>query len=128
MKTRIARHLRRNISDVERLLWHRLRDRQIKGYRFRRQHPFRDYVLDFFCVDAKLVIELNDSEAGDAQRSEDDARITALEAAGYQVLRFTNNEMSDIESVLEVIARALPEEIAPRSPRKVEGVNDDDPA
>lgn len=125
MKTRIARHLRRNISDVERLLWHRLRDRQIKGYRFRRQHPFRDYVLDFFCVDVKLVIELNDGTSGDAQRS-DYARITALEAAGYQVLRFTNNEMSDIESVLEVIARALPEEIAPRSPRKVEGADDDD--
>ena len=127
MKTRIARHLRRNISDVERLMWLRLRDRQIKGYRFRRQHPFRDYVLDFFCVDAKLVIELNDSDPGDAQRA-DDARITALEAAGYQVLRFTNNEMSDIESVLEVIARALPEEIAPLSPRKVEGPDENDPA
>ena len=127
MKTRIARHLRRNISDVERLLWLRLRDRQIKGYRFRRQHPFRDYVLDFFCVDAKLVIELNDSEPGDAQRA-DDVRITALEAAGYPVLRFTNNEMSNIEGVLKVIAGALPEEIAPRSPRRAEGADDDDPA
>ena len=127
MKTRIARLLRRNISDVERLLWQRLRDRQIKGYRFRRQHLFRDYVLDFFCVDAKLVIELNGNKAGDAQSS-DDARITALEAAGYQVLRFTNNEMSNIESVLEVIARALPEEIAPLSPRKVEGPDENDPA
>jgi len=126
MKTRIARHLRRNISDVERLLWRRLRDRQIKGYRFRRQHPFRDYVLDFFCVDAKLIIELYDSEAGDAKNNAA-ARIAALEAAGYPVLRFANSAVSaNIEDVLEVIARALPEELAPRSPKQQESEDEDD--
>ncbi len=111
MKTRIARHLRRSISDVERLLWHRLRERQIKGYRFRRQHLFRDYVLDFFCLDAKLIIQLDESEYIDAHH--DAARTTALKAVGYQVLRFGNNDvLSNIDSVLEVISRALPKEIS----------------
>jgi very-short-patch-repair endonuclease len=126
MKTRIARHLRRSISDVERLLWLHLRDRQIKGYRFRRQHPFRDYVLDFFCVDAKLIIELYDSEAGDAP-SDAAARIAALEAAGYPVLRFANSEVSaNIEGALKVIARALPEELAPRSPKQQQSEDEDE--
>ena len=126
MKTRIARHLRRNISEVERLLWRRLRDRQIKGYRFRRQHLFRDYVLDFFCVDAKLIIELYDSEAGDA-KNDAAARIAALEAAGYPVLRFANSEVSaNIEGVLEKIACALPQELPPRSPKQQESEDEDD--
>lgn len=120
MKTRIARHLRRNISEVERLLWRRLRDRQIKGYRFRRQHLFRDYVLDFFCVDAKLVIELYDNDAGDAKNAAA-ARIAVLEAVGYPVLRFANSEVTgNIEGVLETIARALPEELAPRAPKHMD--------
>ena len=111
--TRFARHLRRNMTDVERHLWHRLRERQIKGFKFRRQHPFREYVLDFVCLEAKVVIELDGSQHFAAQSS-DAARTSKLEAAGFQVLRFWNNEvLSNIEGVLEVIWRALPEEISP---------------
>ena len=111
--TRLTRHLRRNMTDVERLLWRRLRDRQIKGYKFRRQHPFRGYVLDFVCLEAKVVIELDGSQHFDAQ-THDAARTAVLEAAGFQLLRFWNNEvLSNIEGVLEVIWRALPEEITP---------------
>ena len=111
--TRLTRHLRRNITDVERHLWRRLRDRQIKGFKFRRQHPFREYVLDFVCLEAKLVIELDDSQHFDAQ-SPDAVKTSKLVAAGFQVLRFWNNEvLSNIEGVLEVVWRALPEEIQP---------------
>ena len=125
--TRFARHLRRNMTDVERHLWHRLRERQIKGFKFRRQHPFREYVLDFVCLEAKVVIELDGSQHFAAQSS-DAARTSKLEAAGFQVLRFWNNEvLSNIEGVLEVIWRALPEDIRPPpsqpSPLQAEGVN-----
>ena len=115
--TRFVRHLRRNMTVVERLLWRSLRDRQIKGYKFRRQHPFRNYVLDFVCLEAKLVIELDGSQHVDAQ-TYDVARTALLEAAGFQVLRFWNNEvLSNIDGVLEVIWRALPEEIRTPSSR-----------
>ena len=111
--TRFARHLRRNMTDIERHLWLRLRERQIKGFKFRRQHPFREYVLDFVCLEAKVVIELDGSQHFDAQ-SHDATRTSKLEAAGFQVLRFWNNEvLSNIDGVLEVIWRALPEEIRP---------------
>jgi len=111
--TRLARHLRRNMTDVERHLWHRLRERQIKGFKFRRQHPFREYVLDFVCLEAKVVIELDGSQHFDVQ-SHDAVRTSKLEAAGFQVLRFWNNEvLGNIEGVLEVIWRSLPEEIKP---------------
>ena len=121
--TRLTRHLRRNMTDVERLLWLRLRDRQIKGYKFRRQHPFREYVLDFACLEAKVVIELDGSQHFDAQ-SHDVARTSKLEAAGFQVLRFWNNEvLSNIDGVLEIIWRALPEEIRtpPSQPSPLQG-------
>ncbi len=121
--TRFTRHLRRNMTDVERLLWLRLRDRQIKGYKFRRQHPFRNYVLDFVCLEAKVVIELDGSQHFDTQ-SHDAARTTILEAAGFQMLRFWNNEvLSNIDGVLEIIWRALPEEIRtpPFQPSPLQG-------
>ena len=125
--TRLARHLRRNMTDVERHLWRRLRDRQVKGFKFRRQHPFREYVLDFVCLEAKVVIELDGSQHFDTQ-SHDAVRTSQLEAAGFQVLRFWNNEvLSNIEGVLEIVWRALPEEIRPPpsrpSPLQGEGEN-----
>jgi very-short-patch-repair endonuclease len=54
-----ARTLRKNMTDVERLLWGRLRDRQLGGYKFRRQHPIGPFFLDFVCLEKKLVIEVD---------------------------------------------------------------------
>ncbi|MFM2058722.1 MAG: hypothetical protein RLY71_3107, partial [Pseudomonadota bacterium] len=59
-----ARHLRREMTDVERLLWRCLRSRQMGGFKFRKQHPLQRFVLDFYCASARLAIELDGSQHG----------------------------------------------------------------
>ena len=103
-----ARRLRRQQTDAERLLWFRLRDRRLDGWKFRRQFPVDRYVVDFFCADAHLVIELDGGQHA-IQTDADAARTKKLEAMGYLVLRFWNNEvMRNIEGVLEEIMTAEP--------------------
>ena len=87
-----ARRLRRDQTDAERKLWFRLRDRRLDGLKFRRQVPIDCYVVDFCCESARLIVELDGGQH--AERSaEDAARTAALEARGYLVLRFWNNEV-----------------------------------
>ena len=101
-----ARALRKQMTDVERLLWTRLRGEQL-GVKFRRQHPFLNFVLDFVCLELKLVVELDGSQYVDA-RSYDDYRTTYLNDAGYIVLRFWNNKVIDeLEDVVEEIYRQV---------------------
>ena len=102
-----ARRLRRNQTDAERTLWFRLRDRRLSGWKFRRQFPIDRFVVDFFCADAHLIIELDGGQH--AARTEADARRTEiLEAMGYLVIRFWNNDvMSNIDGVTEEIDAAL---------------------
>jgi very-short-patch-repair endonuclease len=99
-----ARRLRRDQTDAERKLWFRLRDRRLDGLKFRRQVPIDRYVVDFCCESARLIVELDGGQH--AERSaEDAARTAALEARGYLVLRFWNNEvLQNMDGVLEVIA------------------------
>jgi very-short-patch-repair endonuclease len=105
--TPVARKLRRNQTDAERKLWFRLRDRRLSGLKFRRQFPIDRFVVDFFCADAHLIIELDGGQH--AVRTDADARRTqVLEAKGYLVLRFWNNDvMRNIDGVVEVIAMTL---------------------
>jgi very-short-patch-repair endonuclease len=100
---KLQRTLRNDLSDAEQALWHLLRGRQICGLKFRRQHPFGDYILDFVCLENKLVIEVDGGQHG--QRAEyDENRTKKLQAAGFQVLRFWDNEvLKDKESVREKI-------------------------
>lgn len=99
-----ARMLRTQMTDVERLLWMRLRGEQL-GVKFRRQHPCFNYILDFVCLDLKLVVELDGSQHGEAQ-AYDEHRTRRLHDAGYQVLRFWNNQViEEMENVLEEIYR-----------------------
>jgi very-short-patch-repair endonuclease len=102
-----ARHLRRNQTHAERMLWFRLRDRRLGGWKFRRQFPIDRFVVDFFCADAHLIIELDGGRH--AVRSVADAQRTRiLEAMGYLVLRYWNNDvMQNIDGVLEDIHAAL---------------------
>ena len=102
-----ARRLRRNQTDAERALWFRLRDRRLNGWKFRRQFPIDRFVVDFFCADAHLIIELDGGQH--AVTTEADAgRTRILEAMGYLVLRFWNNDvMKNIDGVLEAINAAL---------------------
>ena len=104
-----ARDLRKESTDVEKKLWNRLRDRQLLGYKFRRQHPVDSYILDFACEEAMLAIELDGGQHNDALHIAHDARRTAvLEKSGWHVLRFWNNEVNEnIEGILVRIAEAL---------------------
>ena len=101
-----ARLLRREMTDVERLLWARLRGQQL-GVKFRRQYPFLNFVLDFVCLELKLVVELDGSQHAD-EHSYDDYRTKCLNDAGYVVLRFWNNQLiEELENVLEEIYRQV---------------------
>jgi very-short-patch-repair endonuclease len=98
-----ARRLRRNQTDVERLLWFRLRNRRLAGLKFKRQVPIDRFIVDFFCADAKLIVEL-DGGQHDQNREYDANRTRILEAMGYLVLRFWNNDvMRNTDGVLEEI-------------------------
>jgi very-short-patch-repair endonuclease len=102
-----ARRLRRDQTNAERMLWFRLRDRRLNGWKFRRQFPVDRYVVDFFCADAHLIVELDGGQH--AARTDADAQRTkVLEAMGYMVLRYWNNDvMQNIDGVLEDIYAAL---------------------
>ena len=104
LRTSTARTLRRNQTDAERTLWFRLRDRRLCGLKFRRQMPIDRYVVDFCCEAARLIVEV-DGGQHDERSEEDKMRTAALEARGYLVLRFWNNEvLQNMDGVLEVIA------------------------
>ena len=102
-----ARRLRRDQTDAERTLWFRLRDRRLMGMKFRRQMPVASYVVDFCCEAARLIIELDGGQHN--EHPEKDARRTAvLEAQGYLVLRFWNNDvLRNTEGVLESIVASV---------------------
>ena len=91
------------MTHAERALWCVLRSRQVSGIKFRRQHPFGNYILDFVSHEIKLVIEIDGGQHG-KQAEYDDIRTSELQAAGFQVFRFWNNEvLQDIEAVKEKI-------------------------
>jgi very-short-patch-repair endonuclease len=99
----VARKLRRASTDAELRLWRHLRNRNFAGLRFARQVPIGPYVADFVCRARKLVIELDGGQH--AEQANDDAKRTAeLEALGYRILRFWNNDvLTNTDSVLEAI-------------------------
>ena len=105
--TGVARTLRTASTEPERRLWYRLRDRRFAGHKFRRQYAIGDYVVDFVCLDRRLVIELDGGQH--AEQVEADARRTAyLVTKGFRVVRFWNDEvMAQFEQVLAVIQAEL---------------------
>ena len=107
----LARNLRKRDTWAEKLLWSWLRDRRFSAYKFRRQHMFGGYILDFFCVEAFLNIELDGSQHGlPEQQKKDMQRDAWLEKAGVKVLRFWNSRLRrDKEWIRETIWRELQE-------------------
>jgi len=98
-----AQHLRKNQTEAEKKLWSYISKHQINGLKFRRQHPIDIYIVDFVCIERKLVIEIDGSWHFDKQEY-DLKRSYLLEWKGYKVLRFWNNEvLENIEVVLEKI-------------------------
>jgi very-short-patch-repair endonuclease len=121
LSSRLQRALRKNLTDAEKALWYALRGRQLSGHKFRRQHPFGDYILDFVCLKNKLVIEIDGGQHGE-QAAYDEVRTQQLEAAGFHVLRFWNNEvLQDIETVKEQIWMALEKQSHPHPGPPLEG-------
>jgi very-short-patch-repair endonuclease len=117
-----ARSLRKQPTDAERLLWHRLRGEPL-GVKFRRQHPYLDYVLDFVCVERKLVIEVDGGQHLESER--DQRRDRDLGTAGFRVLRFWNNEvLMQTDAVLEKIVSALARTPSPPPPLPLKGRGD----
>ena len=104
-----ARALRKNSTDAERILWSELRDHRLNGVGFRRQVPIGNYIADFICHAAKLVIELDGGQHFSDQSEQADAiRTAAIEAKGFRVLRFSNHDvMTNRAGVLETIATAV---------------------
>ncbi|KAB0490101.1 endonuclease domain-containing protein [Pseudomonas vancouverensis] len=102
-----ARHLRTHQTDCEHLLWQRLRARQIAELKFRRQFPCPPYVLDFYCVELQLAIELDGGQHYEiAGQIHDRRRTNFLREKGIEVLRFSNLEVIEqMEDVLEQIIR-----------------------
>jgi very-short-patch-repair endonuclease len=113
-----ARELRRPLTPQEVKLWARLRRKQLYGIKFRRQHPMDRFILDFFCYQHKLVIEIDGGQhAEPEQQAYDQARTEWLEGRGLRVIRFTNRDIdANIEGVLGEIARqcGVDDESSPR--------------
>jgi very-short-patch-repair endonuclease len=101
-----AKTLRKGMTDAERKLWQRLRG-ELLGVKFRRQHPFESFVLDFVCLERKLVIEVDGSQHLEDVKY-DEFRTERLKLAGFTVLRFWNNQvLEETDAVVEKIWNEL---------------------
>ena len=103
------RELRNNSTPEEAVLWIQIKSRKIKGYKWRRQHPIGSYILDFYCPEAKLCIELDGAAHYTYNGArEDNIRTSFLNSKGIKVIRFENRLIWDnIDYVLEIIEQEL---------------------
>ena len=104
-----ARRLRKNMTDAERKLWSKIRMKQVSGYRFLRQRPIGPYIVDFYCPEAKLVIEVDGGQHFKKEgRESDESRDAFLQNLGLHVLRFNNYEvLNNIQAVVDSIFKTV---------------------
>src|SRR4030065_971141 len=119
----IARNLRRNFTDAEKLLWRHLRSRQLEGYKFRRQEPLGNYVVDFICYEKRIVIEVDGGQHA-TEKCKDNERDEWLRRQGFKVLRFWNNDvLQNMNGVSDVIRNCSnpphPDPLPPRGGGKM---------
>ncbi|RWX76036.1 endonuclease domain-containing protein [Neorhizobium lilium] len=88
---RRARDMRFDSTKAEALLWHAVRNRQLEGYKFRRQVPLQNYILDFVCFEASLIVEVDGSQH--AENPRDENRDAFFRLQGFRVLRFWNDDI-----------------------------------
>ena len=105
----LSRQLRANFTDAEKLLWSKIRKKQIKNYQFFRQKPIGNYIVDFYCNAAKLVIEIDGGQHYEDENARNDKiRESFLEKQGLRIMRFTNLDvLKNIENVVEKIYREI---------------------
>jgi len=102
-----AQQLRQEQTPAEAILWSRLRNRQLDGFKFRRQHMIGRFIVDFCCAEQRLIVEI-DGLVHDQQADYDQARTEALQTAGYRVIRYINDQIDqDIDTVLADLCQAL---------------------
>ena len=113
---RQARALRRQMTEAEKVMWSKLRDRRLDGVKFKRQKPIAGYIVDFVALDLKLIVEIDGGQH--AERAEEDAaRTKVLEESGYHVVRFWNHDvLRNIEGVLESLVQELNLSASPPHP------------
>jgi len=103
-----ARELRKELTEAEKVLWKYLRDRRFFNKKFRRQHVFRGFILDFYCPEGKLAIEL-DGPIHLKQKDYDLLRQNCIEELGIRILRFKNSDLkNNLKNALQTIKQALP--------------------
>ena len=103
----LARKLRRQSTDAEKLLWHHLRAHRMAGFKFRRQYIIEPYIVDFVCLEARLIIEADGGQHALIQ-DRDASRTKYLEQLGYSVIRFWNHEiLNNTHAVLSLIHQNL---------------------
>ena len=105
-----AKELRKSMTPAERKLWTVLQNKQLDGYKFRRQHPIYKYIADFYCHELSLVIELDGGvHEGLEQKEHDLNRDQVIQEFGIRIIRFKNNEViGDMEDVIRKIKEILP--------------------
>lgn len=107
MRNSKARNLRKRQTEAEKKIWLTIRNRQLGGFKFRRQVSFGPYVADFVCHEAKLIFEIDGGQHATNQEPEN-RRTRFLEDQGYRVIRFWNNEVfENLEGVLERLKKEL---------------------
>ena len=101
----LAKELRKKGTPAERALWEHLRGRHLSGLKFRRQHPITTYIVDFCCKELKLIIEI-DGKIHLKQKEQDAYREEWLKAHGYEIIRFTNEQvLNNTHEVLQKITK-----------------------
>jgi very-short-patch-repair endonuclease len=112
---RRARKLRSNMTKAEIILWSRLRSKQINGYKFRRQQPLLDYIVDFYCEDLKLIIEVDGEIHFLSEKiNYDSKRNNMLKANGYNIIHLSNFEIeTEINSTINKIISYISENLSP---------------
>jgi very-short-patch-repair endonuclease len=103
-----SRALRRDSTEAEKRLWSILRDRNLDGWKFRRQVAIESFIVDFCCIEARVIVEIDGEQHADARKHYDDVRTRELRTRGFKVLRFWNSEvLQGAEEVAEEIGRML---------------------
>jgi very-short-patch-repair endonuclease len=112
---RRARELRNNMTKAEIILWSRLRSKKVNGHKFRRQQPLLDYIVDFYCDELKLIIEVDGEIHSFAERiSYDSKRDKILKLNGFHIIRLSNLEVeTELNSTIMKITTFITEDLSP---------------